>query len=114
MSILFINKDEVGNLQYWGKTTIAVDSSKVIFFEGFPGAVVVHINGEETASFMVYSTIYPSGDIEAESAIYIPEESSDISADQDFVFSFGTSGVKITNRSTSTDTLEVAWRIRKL
>jgi len=114
MAIEFTNINDTEHLQFHGSTTVAKNTSKVFLFEGYPGAIQVHINGTAVAAFMVATTAYPTEAIKAETAQYLNAEFSDLTEDQDFKIDFGVSAIKVTNRSTSTDSLEVAWRIRKI
>jgi len=114
MAITFENASDSGHLIFYGSTTIAKNTSKVLLVEGYPGAVQVHINGTGVAAFMVSVTTYPTDKVLAETAQFIDAEASDLDEDQDFNLDYGVSAVKITNRSTSTDTIDVAWRVRKI
>jgi len=111
MAITFANDGPQNNEFHWfGETTIAVDASKYLNFKGYQGAISIGINGTSTATFMVFTSISLMESMKAETAVYLPAASSDLDANKDYPVYKGTTGIKITNRSTSTDTITVAWR----
>ena len=111
MAITFDNVGSQNNELHWfGEETIAKGASSYINFAGYEGAVSVGINGTATADFMVYTSISLMDSMLDESAVYIPAATTDIDANKDYPVFKGVTGLKITNRATSTDTITVAWR----
>jgi hypothetical protein len=107
------NRDD-RELKFHGVATVEPGDDLILWFDGYPGAVQVHIGGTGSAAYMVSTTVAPSEMIVADTAQYIDAESSDIDEDQDFNLDYGVSAVKVTNQATSTDDIDVAWRVVKI
>ncbi len=96
-----------------GNLTLGPNTSSFVYFERNEGGVQVHIEGTGVADYQIHSTLASVSEIEADTALYLPYESSDITEDSDAFFEEGTSGVKIENKSTSTDSIKVYWGYKK-
>ena len=106
MAITLQNRQLVnGNreLKFFGSVDLAVDASMYLWFSGYEGSIQVAIKGTDTATFMVYSTVNTAEEMIAETAHYLPAETTHLDDDKDYEVSKGTSGLKITNRATSTE-----------
>lgn len=111
MAITLQNRDNnIAGLKFYGSIDLAVDASMFLWFSGYEGAIQVSINGTNVADYMIYSTVNTAEEMEAEEASYVAVESSDLTVDKNYPVLKGTSGLKITNKDTSTDTVKVAWR----
>jgi hypothetical protein len=117
VSIIFINSQETQPRNYAipkGKTVLLSDEDCYIRFNGFSGGVQIHINGTGVASYMLGTTLYPDEEILDDTTNYVDLEEEDITdIDRDFSLYPGPHCIRIQNRSTSTDSIDVLWSFTK-